>query len=691
MNDSRKRLSIVCVCFIFSALLGISGVLFGNRYMASESAESPAEGAQKEKSASSPRIILTPPPFDGEETIMSPYRNPGRLYGLHYTSKRLGLLFLHDLPRELQIDGKEVPSRLRGPADESLPLAIENDEIARVFFSSPAPFAEMDAESGMMKRFFRSSSEGEADLKRLCRQISQGGYEKAISEILSLIESGKVSYASDKPESSVRFRNCLYLLGAAYELNGNFPEALEVYAALYGEGSSEYYWAQARILYATDNAPDALQFLLFGVFNGLSQQLKDTLTAREPSESDSRVSLESVSDVHVRSELWKLRASCIQFICPEFFFVTTLPDSPSANPTPQSFDALAESSFRSFLNFMESESNKSGWAAPLLRALDAFSYETTPDSLRKTLCTERYEFPSNVKLRKSSVPPRLRYDVPNFAPLPIENSFIAGSYHCYSPGNKGGFFVESRSELLVPLARGQYDKTASKARKLLKEYSPWKEVSAEAPPTFVFTRGSLFRKTLILLAASLELEGEWKKALSVYSALYDQESVEYLWASARILYGAGAYGEAYRVCLAAIDVSMSRCNSFALKGLQERGEGDSLDSETPEYLQTTLWQLRDCCARVVCPELHYASRLSYIWYEGMAESQKTLDDLQHESFDKFCSFMTTESGKKSSSGAPNEALTSETTKLLEALAKAPYGFVVLESGMGGGMRGTQNR
>lgn len=208
------------------------------------------------------------------------------------------------------------------------------------------------------------------------------------------------------------------------------------------------------------------------------------------------------------------------------------------------------------------------------------------------------------------------------------------------------------------LARGDYDAAIETARRNLSELAPWNEpkrryaaVNDPDGDGFVYVGQSgrsaqpstAYRDNLLGLATAFELKGDYDEALAVYEALYGAESVEILWAKARVAYRQGNEGEAFLLVMEAVEVETKRglpfeayCKGIESGALSRKTAGSRRDLEALEdatgvyYVERNIWdrlppevansvnavppayewleveRFRVNCARVLCPELPIA-------------------------------------------------------------------------------------
>lgn len=185
----------------------------------------------------------------------------------------------------------------------------------------------------------------------------------------------------------------------------------------------------------------------------------------------------------------------------------------------------------------------------------------------------------------------------------IAEPFILALYDLETPQNKGGW------QGFRALAAGKYDEAIQTAINGLNENAPWNEDVGERASS-----GRAYYMYLNILAVAYELNGDWTKALNAYASLHGEKSEEFLWAQARIFYATGNKQSAFKAICDAILQNLHLSIDLTIKKLTESDEkrnrvmrtfGIYSERGAPDAEWFALWKLRDQCARVVMPELHY--------------------------------------------------------------------------------------
>ncbi|MBR5758707.1 MAG: hypothetical protein IKX88_08945 [Thermoguttaceae bacterium] len=279
-------------------------------------------------------------------------------------------------------------------------------------------------------------------------------------------------------------------------------------------------------------------------------------------------------------------------------------------------------------------------------------------------------------------PKRMTSAVAADRPIPIETEFIAKLYSFYSTNYAQCEPIENRERLFVAIARGEYETAIQEAKKGLKKYSPLGETFKTDAKS-----GTLYRTYLFLLATAHELNGDWREALSEFAILEGDDSVDFMFTEARILYATGNRQEAFGICCDATSrLSPLPFDSVFDKIEKEkekfRGQkaiivlfDDSFTFFDPEWV--ALWKLRDSCARVVCPELHFVALHPF---RIKREGDKSFNELQRESFERFLQFIDEEDERRSPQDR-RKWMSERAMRALHRLEELPYGCGY--RGMGG--------
>ena len=279
-------------------------------------------------------------------------------------------------------------------------------------------------------------------------------------------------------------------------------------------------------------------------------------------------------------------------------------------------------------------------------------------------------------------PKRMTSDVAADRPIPIETEIIAKLYSFYSTNYAECEPIENREKLFVAIARGEYETAIQEAKKGLKKYSPLSETFKTDAKS-----GTLYRTYLFLLATAHELNGDWREALSEFAILEGDDSVDFMFTEARILYATGNRHEAFKICCDALPRLWplpfdSVSKKFEKESERLRGQSAIINLQNfdftsfdPEWV--ALWKLRDSCARVVCPELHFVALHPF---RIKREGDKSFDELQRESFERFLQFIDEESERRSPQDR-QEWLRDWEVKTFHKLEALPYGCGY--HGMGG--------
>ena len=228
------------------------------------------------------------------------------------------------------------------------------------------------------------------------------------------------------------------------------------------------------------------------------------------------------------------------------------------------------------------------------------------------------------------------------------------------------------------LSDGEYEKVVKIARAEIDDQFPWWK-----------TRNAVqFLRYEHVLAIAHELNGDWTDALDAYAVIYGDHSEEFDWSNIRILYATGQRYQAFqRACRRIRDlshcsvVSVNEKISHALE-VQKEGRFHIYTWDERFYLLSSdrrgldrewfaLWGLRDNCARVVCPELHFVTTISPFQETNAKKRMKYFPEYQKECFEKFVAFMEEEYAKHDEE-SPWYKENGEAIAFLHELEKIPY-------------------
>lgn len=198
------------------------------------------------------------------------------------------------------------------------------------------------------------------------------------------------------------------------------------------------------------------------------------------------------------------------------------------------------------------------------------------------------------------------------------------NYDWFSSELTSSVLLYSR-DVYSEITKGEYLQAAQKAAlelsRLVEENAPWKIDGYKEGGR------AAFNNLLLLQAHSLELAGRWNEALGVYEALYgfnqklEPENLEWAWIR-RCYAREEAPETASSFCriLSRYDLSVEKVESVIERGkiLREKANanpdemwsmrlpiGETENGEL-DFEAYRVYALRDQCARVVYPKLHYA-------------------------------------------------------------------------------------
>ena len=164
--------------------------------------------------------------------------------------------------------------------------------------------------------------------------------------------------------SALEYSEALATLGVAYELNGNWKEAVDVYTIVYGEGSSEFLWVKIRILYAVDRKLEAFKLICdaIGEVEWASPKSVNDKFERAKEEASKHSSpLSPVVSAKVGRgydpewrAIWILRDNCARVVCPEAPYISSF-NAPDVAAGVKYYYDLQKESFETLIDFMEEQ------------------------------------------------------------------------------------------------------------------------------------------------------------------------------------------------------------------------------------------------------------------------------------------------------------------------------------------------
>ena len=192
------------------------------------------------------------------------------------------------------------------------------------------------------------------DDKPFDKDIAAGRYSKVIEEVQIEIESLSPFW---KKDSALLISRYLRILATAYELNGNWKEALDTWALLYGTVSDEYYWTLIRILYASGDKEYAYSLVCDMVASLHWVNVNDVKEKIEKKGSIVRVPL--LTGGLAWDQEWlallRFRNECARVICPEIYFVSSNDIKQREYKGTLGFTPLQRESYSKFIDFMQKQ------------------------------------------------------------------------------------------------------------------------------------------------------------------------------------------------------------------------------------------------------------------------------------------------------------------------------------------------
>ncbi len=230
-------------------------------------------------------------------------------------------------------------------------------------------------------------------------------------------------------------------------------------------------------------------------------------------------------------------------------------------------------------------------------------------------------------------PPELYYS--------FRSNSIYGLGNCYASES---FLPDNYDGLFEMIQNRQYDEVIVLCKRRLNERVPWK--AGDLTNFNDIYDGILFRFYMNDLASALELSGNRKTALRIYRALYKERITDddYSWIEARLIYPKCRRTSFKLIC----EVGEK---TYALLNIDQVYARNSIDRryyDTRNYemiMSATEWrrlyEIRDRCACIVCPDLHYRSTNGF-----------NMSKLVKESYQKFLTFMEEEYAKPENNSEP---------------------------------------
>lgn len=189
--------------------------------------------------------------------------------------------------------------------------------------------------------------------KPFVKDLAAGRYQKVIKDVQKEIKSLSPFWEKG---TSTQLSRYLQILATAYELNGNWQEALDTWALVYGDVCDEYNWAFIRILYASDNKE--LAFRLVGdMAESLSWVSVDNVKAKIGTLPFNMPFIGGVV-----GEVWdpewlalvRFHNECARVICPELYYVSSN-DVEREEEGTLDFTTLQCESYLKFIDFMQEQ------------------------------------------------------------------------------------------------------------------------------------------------------------------------------------------------------------------------------------------------------------------------------------------------------------------------------------------------
>ncbi len=202
---------------------------------------------------------------------------------------------------------------------------------------------------------------------KIYQQLAKGEYDGAVKDLKTYVDE-LIPYWDDW-EKCALVSKLQRILANAYELNGEWNNALGLYAIVCGDRSKEFEWAKIRVLYANGRNKEVYLRVMKileqsswaspdSVVTKIENFRKDAFSNKNHliMGSDESLPLMIKDGLAIDYEwetLWKLRDNCARVICPELYYVTAA--STLFEPNARNFFELQQISFEKFIIFMEKE------------------------------------------------------------------------------------------------------------------------------------------------------------------------------------------------------------------------------------------------------------------------------------------------------------------------------------------------
>lgn len=229
--------------------------------------------------------------------------------------------------------------------------------------------------------------------------------------------------------------------------------------------------------------------------------------------------------------------------------------------------------------------------------------------------------------------------------------------------------------LLDKLRQGKYEEAIATTKAQLEILNPIRfDASAETDATKERDAWE-FRRYLYVYATALELNGNWREAERAYAALYGgPRAEECRLALARFYYATGDKSSAFRLLMDDVRKKAATLSVEETLGRLERGEiRERSDCWSGRFAYARagivdrdwfeLYSFRDDCARVVCPELYFATS-----GKDREEAQANFDALRREKYAEFLAFAEAEFARLPEGKAGELTVTPTQQRLGEEMA-----------------------
>ena len=205
---------------------------------------------------------------------------------------------------------------------------------------------------------YYSETVSSPDEPEFASDIAAGRYQKVIDEIQE--EMVKLSPFWEK-DSAAKLAHYQHMLAVAYELKGDWKNAIAAWVLVYGEDSDNCRWALIRILYAMGERDEVFE-LIRGMIEKVQWADVDNVKKKlEGDRFETRPLPPPMTPCRELDPEWlalvRFRDNCARIICPELHYVSSNLYKWEGGGAPD-FLGLQQSSYARFVTFAKAYFDK---------------------------------------------------------------------------------------------------------------------------------------------------------------------------------------------------------------------------------------------------------------------------------------------------------------------------------------------